>query len=329
MIKIKNKDLKYNLLVLAEIALLFFLVLGFAKTIKGGVGVNATVLTYMEIANVYPEVINVSIDNNAASIVLAANSTKTVYCNAIALDYNGDNDITNAKAELYHALTSSHGGVDSNNSHYTNLSCNITYTFGTWNGYNDDGYNALVNCTFDMLYYSNPGEWRCAVVVNDSYGFNASGTDNSSVSDLLAVGLPNSINYGRVNVTTSSDEVSVDVINYGNVMINLSLSGYARTVGDGYAMNCSQGVNPNISIYYEKYNVSDSNPGVFTLEQLENIYSNLSSSVIVRKFNLDYKKTNDEAVVFDSTYWRMYLPRGAAGNCSGKIVFGATKSAGV
>ena len=51
-------------------------------------------------------------------------------------------------------------------------------------------------------------------------------------------------------------EANVNVTNYGNVKINLSLSGYAFEENDGYAMNCSEGEIRNISIEYEKFNLN-------------------------------------------------------------------------
>jgi len=128
-----------------------------------------------------------------------------------------------------------------------------------------------------------------------------------------------------------SDEVAVNVTNAGNVMVNLSLSGYARTVGDGYAMNCSLGSVQNISINYEKYNLTSANAGPldFTAFETGN-YANVTASVQTRRFNLG-QRFNDAQTGLDdtnATYWRIYVPSGVAGNCTGNIVFGATRAAG-
>ena len=141
----------------------------------------------------------------------------------------------------------------------------------------------------------------------------------------MAVGLPQSLDYGLVNATYVSEEGILNVTNYGNVKINLSLSGYAVNEGDGFAMNCSLG--GNISINYEKYNLTDSNPGSLSLSQFEASYVNLTSSPKVREFNLNYRQDDTQNEAINSTYWRIYVPVGVGGTCQGNIVFGAVQDA--
>ena len=61
---------------------------------------------------------------------------------------------------------------------------------------------------------------------------------------------------------------------------------------------------------------------------MEANYTNLSSSPIVRKYDLDFRHNDLVDDAFNSTYWRMYVPKGSAGNCSGNVVFGAVISGG-
>ena len=110
--------------------------------------------------------------------------------------------------------------------------------------------------------------------------------------------------------------------------INLSLSGYARSVNDGNAMNCSLGATNNISIMYEKYNLTSTNI-VTNLAQFESgNYTNLTSAVAVKRFDLDYRRNDTVNEAINSTYFRIYVPVGVAGTCTGNIVFGATRAAG-
>ena len=320
-----NKKNRYYVGVFAlEMFLIgFMLFFNFSPFVLGEVGENATVVSYLEIGNVYPEILNISVDNYASEVILIGNSTKEVYCQAIIRDFNNETNFDSVYAEFYN---SSWGGSDDNNYHYTNNSCDIVTEFGTWNGISDSIYTALANCTFDVLYYSNPGEWNCTMVVTDDEGLNATGDDNVTMAELLSVGLPTSINYGIINATYVSGEEVADVTNYGNVEIDVAISGYAISEGDGLAMNCTLGSLQNISIEYEKYNVSDSTSGSLSLTEFENNYINLTESPVTEDYNLAFRQDDVTNEAYNSTYWRIYVPTGVAGTCQGNIVFGAVKS---
>ncbi|RMD45948.1 hypothetical protein D6829_00750 [Candidatus Pacearchaeota archaeon] len=288
---------------------------------------NVTVGTKMSIRNVEPEVLNVSI-NDGNPITLIPNSTKKVSCIAIVADYDGDVDISSVNATFYDPQVSFDKDTDDNNYHYTNSSCSVNLSYGTYNGYADDSYRALANCTFDVWYYADAAQWTCNVSVFDLSGGSGRGVGNENISQLLALGLPDSIDYGVVNATSVSEENQTNVTNYGNVIINLSLEGYAVTQGDGYAMNCTYGSVQNISVQYEKYNLTNSNPGTLNLTQFEANYTNLTSSAVVKFFNLTVRQNDTQNEISKPTYWRIYLPKGVAGNCTGHIVFGATTASG-
>ena len=315
-------------LIFLEIALFFVLFSFFSSLASGGIGQNVTVITQLTVGNVRPEILNVSIDNDAASVILIANSTKLVSCIALLRDWNNETDINSSTAEFFDNTASSYGDSDDTNEHYTNSSCDINRSFGTWNGVDDDEYLALANCTFAVQYYANPATWNCTVLVKDSYDWNTTNSDTITIETLLAVGLPPTINYGTVNSTYVSDENITEVFNFGNVIINLSLSGYAVTEGDNLSMNCTLGSLKNISINYEKYNLNASIPGVLSLAQFEDNYTNLTSSPVVKRFDLNYRQNDTDNDAFNSTYWRIYVPVGVAGSCQGNIVFGATQAVG-
>jgi hypothetical protein len=177
---------------------------------------------------------------------------------------------------------------------------------------------------FDVWYYANSGSWNCSANVTDSSGYTDFETNETTIETLLSLGLPDSLDYGVINATYVSGEGMLNVTNYGNVEINLSLSGYAASVGDGFAMNCSLG--GNISIEYEKYNVTVSNPGTLDLSGFEEAYVNLTSSPIVSEFNLDSRQNDVSNEAFNETYWRIYVPTGVGGTCQGNIVFGAVQA---
>ena len=184
----------------------------------------------------------------------------------------------------------------------------------------------MANCLFDVYYYARPGEWNCTVEVHDYSGYSDKNSNVTNMEVLLALGLPAVINYGEVNATYVSDEQTANVTNFGNVQINLSLQGYAQELEDGYAMNCSLGSDPFIPIYYEKFNLTAPNLGDLSLSEFEGFYENLTTTPIIKEFNLDYRQNDEENDAIEPTYWRIYVPRGVAGTCEGNIVFGAVQA---
>jgi hypothetical protein len=329
-----NKLIKYEFAWIAflflETLLLFLLVSFFATPgVIGGVGGNVTVITSLTVGNAFPEILNVSINLGNTTLVLSANSTVIAECIAIIRDFNNESDLNYVYGDFYDMNRSNLSGTDDNNWHYSDDNCDINRTFGSWNGYNDpDNYTALANCSFTVYYYAFPGNWNCTVVVNDSSNWNASSSDNITIAELLAFELPATINYGTVNATAVSSQNTTEVKNAGNVKINLSLYGYATAVGDNLSMNCTLGAIKNISIEHEKYNLTNSNTSGMTLSESRLYYLNLTSSPIVRQFDLNLRLNDTDNEANKSTYWRMYVPMGVGGTCQGKIVFGATKAAG-
>lgn len=338
MVAIKKKTLKLTLFVLAEAFLLFLIVTSFGSFLNGQSGGNVTVQTFLQVGNVSPEVLSVSINNYASSITLSPNSTVNVTCQGVLRDFNNETNITNVTAEFF-TPPGVYGGALDNNFHYRNISnCAINYSFISFGGFVDNNYTALGTCNMSVQYYANPGTWNCTMWVNSSVNLSATGSNTTTMNPLLAVGTPSTINYGTVNQTYVSLENLTNVTNEGNVQINLSLYGYGTTPGDGLAMNCSIAgtsiANNAININYERYNLTNSTaPNVnLNLSAFSNgSYSNLTSLFTVRKFNL-FSRQNDTLSGVDdtnATYWRIYVPVGVAGSCNGSIVFGAATANGI
>ncbi len=316
-------------LIFLEFILIIFLLSFFPKIILAGVGENnVTVQTLLDVGAVYPEVINVSIEEDAASVSLNPATTKKIYCAGVVVDYNGQQEIDSVMAEFYDSVVSGYGSGDDNNEHYANSSCEIINDTAGWNGYADDAYNAVVNCSMDVWYYANPQTWECTIFAIDTTGLSDTGTDTITVSDLLALGLPDTINYGTVNATYVSEENITNVTNYGNVELNLSLNGYGFIENDGYAMNCTLGAIKTIPIDYEKYNLTASTLGELSLTSFENVYLNLTSAPVTKRFDLNYRQNDILNEAWNHTYWRIYVPLGVAGTCQGNIIFGAVQADG-
>ena len=327
--KIKQRFLIY-LEVFLFIGLFLIIFSNFSGIVFAEIGEpNATVITILEVGNVFPEVLLVTLPED---VTLIPNSTRLVSCVAIVRDWNEHPDIDNVYAEFFDMDVSDFGEDDEWNNHYTNSSCELVPDFGDYMGISSDAYTILSNCTFYVQYYANPGinNWNCTVVVNDTYNWNGTGNNVTTMNELLAIGLPDVIDYGTVNATYVSEEQIANVTNFGNVQINLSLEGYARTQGDGLAMNCTLGNIGEINITYERYNLTESNAGALnSLSEFDAApYINLTSSPIIKQFNLNYKQDDTVALAHNSTYWRIYVPIGVAGTCQGNIIVGATQDDG-
>ena len=323
--KIEKKAISAGLLIL-EVALLFSLFSFIPNEVFAAIGnPNANVTTWLKIGNVYPDVIFVEL-NGGSDITLTPNETTKIWCAAIVRDYNGDNDITGVNATLYHSSYTS-DTADDNNYHYTNASCNWQADTGGY-GYGDDGYHSLANCTFDVEYYADPGTWTCNVTARDTMDWTGENWTTQAVNQLLALGVPDLINYTEVNATFVSDEQIANVTNLGNVQINLSLHGYGVTDGDGKAMECTLGNIAYIPVMYEKYNLTDSTAVVNSLSEFEATYINLTDSATTKQFNLGYRQEDSYNEAWNETYWRIYVPKGVAGTCNGTIVFGAVEAPG-
>jgi hypothetical protein len=307
------------------LTILFFLSVPILSQVYAVVGANnVTVTTLLQVGNVFPEVVYVSV-NNGSAITLAPNATVNVTIYAVVRDFNTDGDIFNVSVVFYNNRTSTYGSADDLNRHYVNSSCFIDTTYGTI-------YEANATCLIQLQYFAEAGSWNATITAYDNASFSGQNSSMGTVNSLLAIGLPDTIDYGIVNATAVSSEKIANITNFGNVPFNVSLRGYAVSMWDNLSMNCTLGTIKNISINYEKYNMTNSISGDLTLPQFEGNYTNLTSaSLVTRKMNIPYREYDGEPYTDDtnSTYWRMYVPLGVAGSCQGKIVFGAVQSTGL
>jgi hypothetical protein len=310
-----KKSFFVGMFIFLEVALFCLLFFSFPQGVFAGIGTpNATVVTTLMVGNVFPEVTSV-VFNSGNNIDLTANATKTVYITAIVRDYNGDDDIKNVSVRVYDS-SANYNSLDDNNNHYTNFSCYINKAYG-------DEYQIFANCSVELWYYSNNATWTANVSANDTNNLVGYNSTSKSVNTLIALGVPNGIDYGTVNATSVSEENFTNVTNLGNVMINLSFAGYALNYSDGIAMNCTLGSIRNISIYYEKYNITGGTTSVTSLTDFEAKYRNLTNTSVVNRFNMPARTNDTYNDIWNATFWRIYVPIGVAGNCTGNIVIGA------
>ncbi len=252
----------------------------------------------------------------ANEIDLLANSTQQVFCEAVVNEFDGSS-LQNISGEFFKTGDSFFGDSDDNNLHYTNNSCFLNESYG-------NETESQVVCSFWVLYNAHAGEWNCTITAEDNLSVEGGGYDTTNVNELLSIGVQDSADFGFLDLQTVSPEVIINITNFGNVAINLSLSGYGGVEEDNYSMVCSNG---NISIGYKKYNLSSSTPGNLSFGEFEDTYLNLTSFPTTRAFNLNYRQNESFNEAINSTYWRIYVPSGVSGTCSGNIVFQAVVGA--
>lgn len=249
-------------------------------------------------------------------IDLIAGSTRKVNCSGTIFDYEGENSLISVSAEFYDNLTSSYGAADDNNGHYTNNTCTIDRSYGNEN-------ESAYTCDLSVWYYAANSTWTCRVKATNAQSLTAFRSNHTTINSLLAVSLVDTIDFGILNATQISAEKRINVSNAGNIALNLSLRGYGQFENDGFAMTCTLG--QNISLRYTRYNLTKSNPGEISPATFEAQYKNLTSTDRINKFDLKPRQDDAQNEATNATYWRIYVPVGAAGSCQGNIVFGARR----
>ena len=265
---------------------------------------NTNTLLNITIIGNYPKINTISLEN----IDLNPGTTKTVWCNGTAWDGDGFGDLYNATGVIYSG-TSSPGAAQNNNNNYKDFDC-ATATFNT------DGQFA---CSFDVQFFAEADNWTCQVNITDQSGLSNTSTNESVLSELLAIGInETTINFGflAIGADSGTDDTIVVVQNLGNVDMDIDLDTYDTSPGSSNAMNCTTGFIPVTNIRYNltssiDYSLKTFIPGI--------------ESLIDNSFNL--AKQTGPAETNPTTkniYWGAGIPgSGTAGSCSGKIFFGA------
>ncbi|MFH2021065.1 MAG: hypothetical protein ABIJ34_06620 [archaeon] len=256
--------------------------------------------------NSYPAITNIVLDS---PINLLAGSNKTVYCNGSLVDGDSYLDISRINASLF--LSSIDSGYPLNNSnHYKNSSCVI---------FNGVGNTADFRCGFAVEYYAGNGTWMCNASVIDYINSTNSSIVQGIVNELLAIGVaPGLINYGVMDLLQiSPDDIKLNITNYGNVMLDLDLYSYSSFVDDNISMGCTRG---NISFEYERFSVI-SGLGFNAMLPVNN-----SQTPAFGDLNLARRQGGDVLDSVKSLFWKLQIPWGADGTCSGKILVTAKKS---
>jgi|GEM_PF-6749140 len=238
-------------------------------------------------------------------IVLNAGTTKIVDCNFTIDDPDGVEYILYSNATLYHESSLSTDPID-NQSIYRNTTCSYTGSIGESHSF---------SCSFALQYFALNGTWTCLASVQDIYHHQGINMTNSTVDPLYAVNINTStLDFGDLEINEISQNVSVDMINYGNQRINISVYGYGEQLGDGLAFICPS---RNISVEYIRF--AQNRTATYTQKR------NLSSYPIDMNTFLLARKDNNETYAINQSYWQFNVPinHTYSGVCNGTIVFQA------
>ena len=263
---------------------------------------NSTKITIVA-SNSPPNITSIFVDDGtfvpSGEIDLSPGGIKVVICNGTADDPDGFSDLSIVSAVFY---ASGNGTLPTypadNNTLYKNSSCTLS------GGYSTTKKN--FNCSFSLFYYAQNGTWTCNVTVNDTKSENFSAAAFSKVNNLLAFNISSlEINYGNIAPGGASASSSVYYItNLGNTKIDISLN--------GTNMSCtSSGL---IIPTAQHYNVTGTDQAYAQMRALA------FSSFLASDFDLDKKITTDSN---RTTYWRIQVPVGIKGKCTGNISISA------
>ena len=265
-----------------------------------------------EIRNITVKIIPVinllTLDDGIApsgEIMLNAGSTRFVNCSVIATDPDGLANLINATGTFYYYLNKSND-LDNNNTHYTNSLCPLV---------SNTSINKTFECDFNVWYYANNGTWNCNVTVTNNYSISSSSNISNLVQSLYAVNVTDGIEFANAQAGFSSNNITVNITNFGNLPVNVTLQGYALVVGDNVGMNCSDHTNINITNIRFSTNVSD------------NFTQKTQMSGAIQSLNLKIAKQNTSTQIFNITYWQINPDPGPQGRvCGGYVIFNAEAS---
>ncbi len=269
---------------------------------------NVTVDTRLNVTNSAPEILSVVI-NNGQPVVLNAGRNTSVIANVTVRDWDnnysaGFNDSIAVNGTFYYYLNKS-TDPDDPNVHYTDPNC-------VYGGYIDD-YTGYYYCNFSVRYFANNGTWYANVTVRDSYPNHIDKAYNTTtIQPIYALNVSTTvIDYGDVAVGDTSAHQQVNVTNIGNMAINITVSGYGNTWGDGLAMVCDIG---NLTINDEEFSADNT-----TFQALVS-----GTWALVPQTTIP-KQTQEGVLQINDTYWRITVPvsENPHGICTGYVVFSA------
>lgn len=301
-----EKALKIALFICLALSLIpVILQMGF---VKGDDATNIT--TTVNITSARPDILYIIPEANQ-SINLAQGTTYRVTCNITVRDFDGFDDIRYVNASFFLATNQTLTSADNVNSMYRNTSCTINSSSTTTTG--------TFLCSFNVYYFAFNGSWNCTAFTGDYSGFEMNMSNATPVRALYAMNMTNLIDFGNLSVNDYSLNQTLNVTNFGNQRINLSVFAYGgddEARGQNWALVCENG--SNISLTYERYSI-DNGSSWSMMRPVTNAAATLTNFTVVKQNVVGNYITN-------ATVWTLFVPPGSFGKCNGTLVFEALYS---
>ena len=293
---------------LALIALAFILIISIVLRYTGA----ADVSTSAEIQNTAPTVDTIRFATSAygaddlttSGILPNIGVDRTIHVNGQITDLNGENDIASSTLSLVFFRTSKGNTCTADkNDCYTVNTCATTYTDG-------DNTQITYNCEVPLAYWVDGTDsssiyesdnWSAYVTVSDTAGLSAASTGTIEMNSLLALNLPDDIDYGTrslAEVSSSTTNIETILTQRGNTKADVEVL--------GTTMSCSSlGTLP---IDAQAWSLTDTEYASATT---------LTGSFVptLRNINL---RTDDANELSANLYWNIAIPAtGVKGTCTG------------
>ncbi|OYT41054.1 hypothetical protein B6U80_02105, partial [Candidatus Pacearchaeota archaeon ex4484_26] len=177
-------------------------------------------------------------------------------------------------------------------------------------------------------YFANNATWQCNATAYDSSNL-GSNTTNATINELIALDIPDDMDFGTLDFGATSPINKTNVTNAGNIQIDLKVYGYANNVTTSpNAFNCTGGADKNISLSYMHYNVTDPSCTGFSWAVNYWNLTNASNEKTWPNFDLG-KQTQEGVLMRNYTCWVLKIPTpdkaSLKGTCKGIISFTAEK----
>lgn len=293
-----------SVLIVALQLLLTFVTLA-PMTVAAIVNITAT------IGNQPPTINGTEIEGGNAAVNLVESGNYTVYCTGTVNDTNGYGDVTGLTGEFFHTDSNHLWETSDNNSiHYSNNTCTLTGGSGQF----VDG-----RCDFEVIYYATNGTWACNLTATDTNSQKGASDaeDSIEVQDLIALDVPGLVDFGSLYVGDTSGETTITTTNTGNTKTDILLDAYGLVDGDGKAMVCTGGGVGSIANSWLKYNAT-----VNSMDFDDGTMAAITDDPVLRDEVDLYQSNEVGGNSTQATYWRLRIPTGVEGFCSGIVTFG-------
>ena len=255
--------------------------------------------TTVQISNTAPTVGTVT---PTSPLTLSEYTTVVVTCSATVTDVNGWEDVSSSSG-VFHLYSVGGGCTPDNADCYVNNSCELSGGSST---------TVTSTCSFTVYWYaqasSDEGNWTCAITAVDSGANSGTNSSNTTVSDLVALNITTPIAFGNMIVgQTSAADVTDTVSNTGNVRFDINVN--------GTDMTCDSG---SIAVGYIHYNISSG----IDYASMTPLTADPGDTAV--EFSTNFNLV-EGAASSDDTYWKIQIPTGVLGSCTGTVQFEAIK----